>query len=301
MEASRLLMVVADDYGIGPETSRAILELTRTGVVTGTVLLVNSPYVESAVKAWRSARVRADLGWHPCLTMDPPVAPAREVASLLGPDGCMLPLRQFLPRLLLRQIRPEHIHRELRAQWERFRELTGSAPSLVNTHQHVGVFPPVGAILRDLLRLQSPQPFLRRVCEPWSSWLRVPGARVKRVVLSLFGAWQAAKQIREGFAGADALAGITNPEQVSDPRFFDRWLSRIPGRIIELMCHPGHFDPTLIGRDCRENDGLQQRRVDEYQLLRQPAFVQACRAAGFALSAPSELHGWITRESRNVA
>src|SRR5205823_10069553 len=37
MEPHRCLMVVADDYGIGPETSRAILELAQAGVVTGTV------------------------------------------------------------------------------------------------------------------------------------------------------------------------------------------------------------------------------------------------------------------------
>ena len=65
MEPARFLMVVADDFGIGPETSKAILELARDNVVTGTVLLTNSPYAEPAVKAWRAAGLSADLGWHP--------------------------------------------------------------------------------------------------------------------------------------------------------------------------------------------------------------------------------------------
>ena len=42
--ASRYLVVVADDYGMGPEVSRGIRELMHVGSVTGTVLMVNSPH-----------------------------------------------------------------------------------------------------------------------------------------------------------------------------------------------------------------------------------------------------------------
>ncbi len=74
MDATRFLVVIADDYGIGPETSRAILELAARKVVTGTVLLVNSPHAEGAVRAWRQSGV----------------APGNGLASLpdLGPAGC---------------------------------------------------------------------------------------------------------------------------------------------------------------------------------------------------------------------
>jgi predicted glycoside hydrolase/deacetylase ChbG (UPF0249 family) len=301
MESARSLIVVADDFGIGPETSRAILELAGAGVVTATVLLVNSPHAEPAVRAWRDAGVPADLGWHPCLTMDPPAAPPGEVSSLVGPDGCLWPLRQFLPRLMLGRIRPEHVGREFRAQLDRFRELTGGDPRVVNTHQHVGAFPPVGAVLRDVLRAVSPPPFLRQVKETWGSYLGVPGARVKRGALALLGARQAARQVREGFPGAACLLGVTDPEWVRREDFFDRWLASAPAGVAELMCHPGHFDPTLVGRDCRPGDGLQQRRVDEYQLLRQPSFLRACRALGFTLRPPSHLAARPSRGGRNVA
>jgi predicted glycoside hydrolase/deacetylase ChbG (UPF0249 family) len=288
MDSHRCLLVVADDYGIGPETSRAILELAQVGVVTGTVLLVNSPHAESAVRAWRAADVDADLGWHPCLTMDAPIAPSGEVASLVNRNGCMGPLGWFLRRLLLGGIRPEHVRRELEAQRRRFRELTGHEPGMVNSHQHVAVFSPVGAILRDVLRSVSPRPFLRRVVEPWSTWSGVPGARFKRAVLTVLGKRQAAWQDSECFRGADGLAGITDPVYVRDPRFFARWLSSMPGQTVELMCHPGYFDDTLVGRDCRAGDGLQQRRVDELYLLRQPEFPRICGEAGFVLARPSQ-------------
>ena len=101
MEATRLLVVVADDYGIGPETSRGILELAAQGVVGAAVLLVNSPYAGEAVRAWRQSGVPLELGWHPCLTLDQPAAGPRRVPSLVGPDGCLWPLPRFLARLAL--------------------------------------------------------------------------------------------------------------------------------------------------------------------------------------------------------
>ena len=91
------------------------------------------------------------------------------------------------------------------------------------------------------------------------------------------------------------MAGTTDPKWVQDPDFFARWLTLIPGRVVELVCHPGHLDATLVGRDCHEGDGLQRRRVDEYRLLADPSFDQACRRAGFVRVRPSE---WAERGRR---
>ena len=62
MNGKRYLIVTADDYGIGPETSRGILELSLQGRLTATVLLVNSPHVEPAVQAWQQAGRPVQLG-----------------------------------------------------------------------------------------------------------------------------------------------------------------------------------------------------------------------------------------------
>src|SRR5438552_321647 len=147
MDVTRFLVVIADDFGIGPETSRGILELAQRGAVTGTVLLVNSPHAEADVAAWRRGGGRPQLGWHPCLTLDAPVLPPGRVPSLVGPDGRFWRLGQFLRRLLRRRLRAEEMAAELRAQLRRFHDLVGSAPRLVNAHHHVQVFPPVGPIL----------------------------------------------------------------------------------------------------------------------------------------------------------
>lgn len=290
MDATRFLVVIADDYGIGAETSRGIRELAARHLITGTVLLVNSPYAEQAVDAWRQSTPQLEMGWHPCLTLDRPCAPASRVPSLLGGAGRLLPLRHFLVRLLLHQICPRQIEIELNAQYDRFLELVGHAPAFVNSHQHVSLFPPIGAILRRILQARSSElPYLRRVQEPWSMLGRIPGARTKRTLLTLLGRTEARRQAIGGFPGNDWLAGITDPPWVRDPGFFARWLALVPGRIVELACHPGRHDATLIGRDCTAQDGMIQRRTQEWYLLQQPNFLDACRQAGFTLVTPSEL------------
>ena len=289
MGRQRYLTVIADDYGIGPETSRGILDLARRGAVTGTVLLVHTPSAEADVAAWCRAAPRAELGWHPCLTLDAPVLPPGRVPSLVGPDGRFWRLGQFVARLLTGRARPEEIDAELRAQLWRFRDLVGSPPTLVNAHHHVQVFPPVGAILAGLLSAQRPLPYVRRVREPWRLLATVPGARAKRAFLSLLGRRAARHLTRAGFPGADWHVGITDPPCVADPDFFARWLRRTPGRVVELCCHPGHFDATLVGRDCTADDGHQVRRVREHELLCQPGFAEVRRRAGFVLVTPSEL------------
>lgn len=292
MDATRFLVVIADDYGIGPETSRAILELAARGIVTGTVLLTNSPYAEEAVRAWRQSSSNLEMGWHPCLTLDPPAAPIGRVPDLVGPDGCLLPLGRFVSRLYLHQICPKQIETELHAQYDRFLELVGHPPAVVNSHQHTSLFPPVGAILRQVLKSRgAPLPYFRRVQEPWSMLRRIPGARKKRTLLTLLGRSESRRQAGDGFPGNDWLAGITDPAWVREPAFFARWLTQVPGRCVELACHPGHPDTTLLGRDCTERDGLLQRRVDELSLLHQPSFLDACEQARFRRVSPTELLG----------
>jgi predicted glycoside hydrolase/deacetylase ChbG (UPF0249 family) len=289
LHGQRYLLVTADDYGIGPATSEGILDLAASGPVTGSVLLVTSPHAQEAVQAWRRAGKPMDLGWHPCLTLDRPLAPASRVPTLLRADGRFWPLGDFIKRLWLGKILNAEIETELRAQYERYQDLLGRSPALVNAHHHVQVFSPVGTILHRILEGCSPLPYLRCIREPWHTLVRIPGARAKRIFLSYLGRGQARRQRQSGFPGNDWLAGVTDPPWVSDPGFLVRWLTRIPGKVIELTCHPGYLDMSLVDRDCTLQDGQLQRRIHELHLLRQPSFQEACRSAGFTLIRPSDL------------
>jgi predicted glycoside hydrolase/deacetylase ChbG (UPF0249 family) len=297
VNGKRYLVVTADDYGIGAETSRGILELGMQGRVTASVLLVNAPQAEEAVRIWKQAGRPVQLGWHPCLTLDRPCAPPDRVPSLIQPDGTFWPLGPFMKRLTLGQIPPAEIECELRTQYNRFVELVGQPPSVVNSHHHVQVFPPVGAILLDILGGRRRPAYLRRVREPMSMLLQIPGARLKRAFLTFLGRRDARLQERAGHPGNDWLAGVTDPPHVADPDFLVRWLTKIPGNVVELTCHPGYHDKTLIGRDCTETDGQLARRVSEMKLLRDDRFLSACRDAGLTLLAPADLEYMPSRRS----
>lgn len=297
MAAQRCLIVMADDFGIGMPTSNGILDLAGQGLVTAAVLLVNSPFAEEAVHAWRQRGSKLELGWHPCLTLDRPISPPAKVPSLVGPDGCFHSLGGFLSRLFLGFIRAAEIRTEFAAQEQRFRELVGHWPTFLNGHQHVHAFASVGAVLTDLLSRHRPLPYVRRVSETWPMLARVPGARCKRAFLSVMGRRAARVFDGAGYPSNEYLAGITNPVCVTDPAYLTRWLTRIPGQVVELACHPGYLDSSLLGRDCQANDGLLQRRVNELHLLKDPAFVRTCRETGLRLVSPGEFAGRSAGES----
>lgn len=283
----RSLIITADDYGIGSATSRGIRELAVRGRVTAALLLVNSQPAERAVREWRRCQATADLGWHPCLTLDEPVLRPSQLPSLVDAGGRFWQLGAFLRRLYLGLLRREEIEAELRAQYERFRNLTGHFPAIVAAHHHLHLFEPVGTILRGILNQQRPLPYVRRVREPWHMLRQIPGARLKRLLLAILGGRSARHPHWERFPGNDWSARLPTADM-------SRWaegLERTPGRVVELVCHPGRMDHSLIGRDGTTT--AQPHRVHERQLLDRPGLVELCRQAGFQPARPSHL--WAER------
>jgi predicted glycoside hydrolase/deacetylase ChbG (UPF0249 family) len=299
--ATRSLLVIADDFGIGPEVSRGILELMSLGSVTGTVLIVNSPNAESAAKRWSLAGQPGEMGWHPNLTMDEPVSPAGQVPSLLTHGRKLAPLSKLLLRMATGRVKYQELVRELDAQYQRYCDLVGTGPALINGHKHIHIFPMVSRALTEVLRRWKVRPYVRRVVEPLACLRRIRGARLKRTFLSTLGTAAAKRQARAGFAGNDYLAGITDPAWVHDPEFYARWLAYIPGNVVEMAVHPGHHDETLLGRDCTATDGQIERRVAEQRLLADPEFLRACRRLGFTLRTAQNLDGGSKEVRRHAA
>ncbi|MFO0863781.1 MAG: ChbG/HpnK family deacetylase [Gemmataceae bacterium] len=282
----RELLVVADDYGIGPATSQGILDLAGMGALSATVLMVNTPYAEADIEKWHRANQPLAMGWHPNLTLDRPMLPPDQVPSLVDEAGQFHKLGAFVKKAMLGRLNPAELEAELAAQLDRFVELVGQSPDLVNSHQHTCIFGAAGPALLRVLERQRMRPYIRRIRDSWSTLWKVPGARLKRLFVSRFARKQNNRQRDAGFPGNEGFAGITDPKWVQDPQFFARWLRHVPGQLVELMCHPGYEDETLTTRDSEGDPALVQRRVDELQLLHQPAFFKAIEKAGFSLVAP---------------
>ena len=287
----RFLVVVADDYGIGPGTSQAILELGQLGRVNGTTLLVNSPHALSAVEAWKVAGKPLDLGWHPNLTLDRPLSAPEKCRSLVDPQGKFWELPEFLKRVHFGQISEADVELEFREQLSQFRQIVGEWPILINSHQHCSLFEPVNSALARILQEFPVKPWVRRVREPLSSYWNIPGGRLKRVWLGWLGRRQGKQLDAMALPGPLWMLGLTNPNCLEDEDFFVRWIQSAKGDRVELMCHPGLEDTTLIGRDSPVNDPRLARRLAENRLLRGDSFPKAVADAGFVLSRPYFLLG----------
>jgi hypothetical protein len=277
MQASvpdRSLVVVADDFGLGPATSEAILELGGRGKVAAAVLLVNSPHAADAVACWRrhGGPACVALGWHACLTLDRPILPPARLPSLVRADGSFHGLGAFLLRLFTRRVRRDEVRTELAAQQARFIALTGGPPALVNGHHHIQALPVVSRALAEVL---TGRPYVRRVCETPGLLACVPGSRLKRLFLSTCGRRSAAVYGRAGFPGNDVLAGVG---ALPDLSRLERWLRRCPGSVVELMVHPGR-DEDEARRDTGMSPGERER---QFRLLDAWDLDGFCRDAGLA-------------------
>jgi chitin disaccharide deacetylase len=298
--SDRFLVVTADDFGIGDETSRGILDLAACGAVTSTVLLVNSPHAESSVRMWRSRGNPVELGWHPCLTLDSPILPATRVPTLVDEAGRFHKLPVFLKKLTRGCLNRTEVEAELHAQYERFRELVGRSATNVNAHHHIHIFGPVREALIRVLAHQSSRPFVRRVVESWRTLSRVPGGRMKRAMLTYWGRRSVSGQHRANLPGNSELIGVTNPECVQDTVFFQKWLRQSVGQFVELTCHPGHWDLSLVGRDGTVEDGQLHRRTAEWKLLSEPAFRETVRSLGFQMVSGYEMVQILSGNSREI-
>ena len=150
MRATRLLLVTADDYGIGPETSRAIRELGEPGARLPALFCSSTrpmPKRHRSLAPKRQARRDglASLFDHGC------AHPAARTGSQPGQcEGRFLSLGGLLGRLA-RTDSPAELFAELIAQFDRYVALVGKPPLLVNGHKHIHVFPLIGSALRELL------------------------------------------------------------------------------------------------------------------------------------------------------
>ena len=286
----RRLLVIADDFGIGPKTSEGIIHCASIGnSISGTVLLVNTPFAEHALSLLKISKCNLLVGWHPNLTLDKPILPTAKVSTLVDKEGKFFPLKTFISKWLLGVLDGNQIYDELEAQLLHFKQLTGTFPLVVNTHQHIAVFNPVGEKLNLLFANYKIKPWIRRVREETHSLLKIPGSRIKRAFLSILGAKNAVDLDMMAFPGPKTLAGLCDPAQTSSERFYSSRLKGIKSNFAEWMCHPGFYDETLIGRDGGANSAAIQMRPKELGFLADGTFTRLANQSGFKIISSSEL------------
>ena len=214
MKPARSLIVNADDYGLTAGVSRGIIDAHRGGIVTSTTLLVNRPVDPALIEALQSSGL--GVGLHMNLTLGPPVAPAKRVASLLDGEG------RFVrdAREAARQARPDEARIELGMQIDEFRRIMGRFPTHLDSHHHVGRQEPILELVLD---------FARAIKVP----VRTQDPEVRAMARKL------------ALKTADHFMGESGPDAYWSSDRVLAHLRELPGGVTEFMTHPGYYDDEL--------------------------------------------------------
>lgn len=235
------LVVNADDLGLHPELDEGILRAHREGIVTSATVLVTGPGAQGAIAAANAQGLA--LGVHLALCTRLPPAAAPERVRTVAPGGRLRAAwPAFVKAWALRQVDPEELEAELRAQVARARAL-GARVDHLDAHQHLHVLPGVrarvAAIARDeRLPLRWPSE------TPRTAWLRRPGPAVKSALLS--GLAAVARP-----AGVATVRGIGLHEAGAlDEAALLGLIDGLGDGDWELGCHPG-ARPVVVPEDPR--------------------------------------------------
>jgi chitin disaccharide deacetylase len=207
----RALIVNADDFGLTRGVSAGILAAHRHGIVTSTTVLVTAEIDREQLAQARD--VGLGLGLHLNLTLGHPLTRARSLV-----DGRGAFVRD--PRRAAAGAESRDVQAEAEAQVERFEKLVGRQPTHIDTHHHVGLYPPVRDVVLDVARAL--------------------GVAVR--------SQDAAARTRARSAGlrtTDHFFGESGPDAYWSAARTLAHLRALPPGVSEFMCHPGRFDADL--------------------------------------------------------
>lgn len=266
---TRLFRLIADDYGLAPGVSDAIIDLIERERLTGTSCMTGFPEWQREAARIKPLGGAAALGLHLTLT-DQPAVTGR---SGLAPEGRLPPLASLALPVRRGRIDERAIHAELDAQYDRFVEALGRRPDFIDGHQHVHFLPVARRWLLERLGGAGDKPALRGAPALTG---RLASPKVA-VIAALATGFDRAMR-RAGFVVMTPLRGIYDWRQ---PEKFQSVLQdavKTPPHDGVFMCHPGHVDDTL-----RARDPMQGAREAEFTVLGSDEFGALIRDAGIRI------------------
>lgn len=253
------ITLCADDYGLAPGVSQAILALIERGRLQATGCMTGSPYWPSAAPMLRVLEHKADVGVHLTLTDQTPLGPMPDLA----PDGRFPSLPVLLKRALTRRLDRAEIAAELERQIDSFEQYFGRPPDFLDGHHHVHQLPVIGEVVVDLWqRRLGERGWIRSCVEPLPSILRRGVDPVRALVISLLGLGFRRRLRALGIPHNTSFRGVYDfSGRVPFDRLFRRFTDA-PGERTLMMVHPGKMDDAL-----RAADTLTHQREVEFAFL----------------------------------
>ncbi len=229
------LIINADDYSYYPCVSEGILEAAKSGAITATGILANSPDLTTQLE-WLKSFENLDLGVHLNLTSRHPLtAPITDKLSAW--DGCFPSTYIMSCLLLTKKITLQDIRLEWSAQIE---ACQGHKLVFLNSHEHIHMLPLLFPLTLELAHAYN-IPNVRLTQADWVSPFNHSTLIRNTLIQSMYAFNQSRiKQVTPLFLGLSRSGKL-------DYDYLTRIFRRLkPEYRYELMCHPGHLDPTQI-------------------------------------------------------
>ncbi|XP_053725975.1 carbohydrate deacetylase [Synchiropus splendidus] len=292
------LVVTGDDFGYCPRRNQGIVDCFLAGGISSVSLLVNGSAAQEAADL--AKRHSIPIGLHANLSEGVPVSPSLQQAStLVNPQGFFHGKAGFRQQLEKQQLSMEQVEVELRAQVQRFTELTGHLPQHMDGHQHVHILPEVRGVFAQVLS-DLKIPYTRVPVEPGlhsCSWLPAHLRRfytqVEKDALESIPVFS-----RCGIRWPDVYLGLTTMGQNMSVANLQRALGHAlatdkPVVTAELMVHPGYPSSPMEGGCGEGPDDFSQseERQHELRVLTEPALLHLYKQQRVQLCAFRDLSG----------
>ena len=234
-KASIDLIINADDYGYYRCVSQGILDAAKSGALTATGILANNPDLAIQLQ-WLNGLESVDVGIHLNLTYGQPLT--KVMAEKLGPWQGQFPNAYAMSGLVLTgKVSLADVRAEWRAQIE-----TCQAQKLrfLNSHEHIHMLPLLFPLVLELAKDYGIQ-YVRLTQAEWLAPFGL-SALIRNSLM------QTMHFINQGHLKVKPplFLGLSRSGKL-DYDYLTTIFSKLkPGQSYELMCHPGHFNPTEI-------------------------------------------------------
>jgi chitin disaccharide deacetylase len=268
------LIVNADDYGYFRCVSKGILKSATDGVVTATGVFANTNHFGEHA-AWLRDCDALDAGVHLNLTDGTPLT--SDLQKMLLRWSGRFPRKFAMAKAILSgAIKVDAVQREWRAQIERCLE-HGLKLSFLNSHEHMHMLPSLFPVAKALARDYD----IRHIRFPKSrlAGSMSRGSLFRSAVIKVLETVNRRHMNTSTahFLGLEASGKL-------DMQYLQETVSRLrAGRIYELMCHPGDFDPQEVSnpRLLRYHDWQGELRTLTSPALRELLDRRGVRLIGY--------------------
>ena len=268
----------ADDFGLKKSVNDGVIDLVRKGRLNAVSCMSGGDSFElgagQLLNAASDAEHDVKIGLHLTLSEYTPLT----VMPKLAPQGVFPTINQTLISSHLGKFDRKEITREIEAQIERFREITGRLPDFVDGHQHVHLMPTVRTCLIDYIKTRGLSGFVR-LCDDNGHG----GKAIKTMILSRLSKRMGKLLDHANIAHNDIFLGVNDFDRSEDfGQLMRAWLKQAAtasGWSL-IMCHPAfapYPDENAI------HDPIQNRRLDEWTYLASDAFATDMKAVGLTL------------------